>query len=128
MSTAGKSANRLRQRSARAIVAAASGFFRSPMRCPRSVRSSAASDGVMGGVRGAARRAPVLVLLAVADRPGRWDTGSPGPHRFDDLLAAPAPGRGPVVEVRDGEPPVPERDVEAVAALRNAEEHRVEVE
>ncbi|MGW5701721.1 hypothetical protein [Amycolatopsis japonica] len=55
---AGKSAKRWRQRSARAIVAAASGptdpsrcFLRglSPMRVPRLVRSSAPIDGVIGG-------------------------------------------------------------------------------
>ena len=50
ISTAGNSANRWRHRSARAIVAAARGLARSPIRVPRFDRSRASSEGVNGGM------------------------------------------------------------------------------
>ncbi len=103
--------------------------------CP--VADTGAKDAqVQGGQRRGRRRddrteaarARVLVLLAVAHRPACRDSRLPRPEGLDVLVAALTVRHRPVVEVGRRQGLVPEHPVGTVTTLRNAEEHRVQVQ
>ncbi|SHW55376.1 Uncharacterised protein [Mycobacteroides abscessus subsp. abscessus] len=76
----------------------------------------------------AARRAAILVLLAVAHRSGGRHAGAPSPHSLNNLVAKSTPCRWAMIQVRRRQPPVPESHIQPISRLRNPEEHRIQVQ